>query len=401
MNTAEIIASGSELISGDRLNTNAQWLSQELVTLGITPRWHTTLADQMEDHVSALTIAHQRVDLVVMTGGLGPTQDDLTREAFAAVAGTELVLDSQLLKIIEEMFATRGVAMPPRNRVQAYTPKGARPIPNPVGTAPGIWLEVGKKLLIALPGVPREMRHMWKESVVPDLLDFLGTQEFVMSHKMNLFGLGESAVEEKVMDLTARNHVPEVGITASEAVISLRIVARHKEAAEAKKQVEATRVDILERLGSYIFSEGDRTPAQCLSDALATENLAFAIAEVGTKGLLAHRLLTALGDRCVARAVCVQNWLEWNRLYPETSPDQLEGTVRDFGQRQSCGAAILMCSNPLGDNVFRFDVAISTPSETFVKTYQSKGSPEEILSRAVNFATFQMLRALPRPTGRM
>ena len=400
MKTAEIIASGSELISGDRLNTNAQWLSQELVTLGITPRWHTTLADRMDDHVAALTIAHQRVDLVVMTGGLGPTQDDLTREAFAAVAGTELVFDQQLLKIIEEMFITRGVAMPARNRVQAYTPKGARPIPNPVGTAPGIWLEVGKKLLIALPGVPREMRHMWKESVVPDLLDFLGTKEFVMSHKMNLFGLGESAVEEKVMDLTARDHVPEVGITASEAVISLRIVARHKIEAEAKKQVEITRTDILNRLGSYVFSEGDRTPAQCLSDALAAGQLSIAIAEVGTKGLLAHRLLTAFGDRCVARAVCVQNWQEWSRLFSRTSPDQLEEAVREFGQRHDCGVAILMCCNPLGDNAFRYDVAIATPSETLVKTYQSKGSSEEILSRAVNFATFQMLRALPRPTGR-
>src|SRR5438067_2550079 len=139
----EIISIGSELTSGQNLDTNSQWLSQRLAEIGIPVHWHTTVADDLADNVGALRVAAGRAQLVLISGGLGPTQDDLTREALAAAAGVELVFHPESFERIREMFARRGRAMPERNRVQAMLPAGAEPIPNDWGTAPGVWMKLG------------------------------------------------------------------------------------------------------------------------------------------------------------------------------------------------------------------------------------------------------------------
>src|SRR6516225_2143113 len=153
----EIISIGSELTSGQNLDTNSQWLSRRLAEIGIAVGWHTTVADDLEANLEAFRIAAGRAALVLATGGLGPTQDDLTREALARAAGVELVFDQASFNAIEEMFRRRGRAMPERNRVQALFPAGAEPIPNDRGTAPGIWMRVGNAHVAAMPGVPSEM----------------------------------------------------------------------------------------------------------------------------------------------------------------------------------------------------------------------------------------------------
>src|SRR2546425_3154867 len=153
---AEIISIGSELTSGQNLDTNCQWLSRRLAEIGIPVGWHTTVADDLEDNVAAFRIAAQRAQLVLATGGLGPTQDDLTREALARLAGVELVFHPESYEQIRQMFARRGREMPERNRVQALFPAGAEPIPNTCGTAPGVWMRHGDCLLAAMPGVPTE-----------------------------------------------------------------------------------------------------------------------------------------------------------------------------------------------------------------------------------------------------
>src|SRR5439155_10835795 len=167
---AEIISIGSELTSGQNLDTNSQWLSQRLAEIGIPVVWHTTVADDLEDNAAAFRIAAQRAELVIITGGLGPTQDDLTREALAQAAGVDLVFDEESFEHIKQMFARRNRTMPERNRVQAMFPAGAEPIPNHHGTAPGIWMEkrpfpsaagenrnVPFSIIVAMPGVPNEM----------------------------------------------------------------------------------------------------------------------------------------------------------------------------------------------------------------------------------------------------
>src|SRR5580704_15978060 len=158
---AEIISIGRELTSGQNLDTNSQWLSRRLAEMGIPVGFHTTVADNLADNVDCFRKALERADLVVVTGGLGPTQDDLTREALAQVAGVELVEDPASVEHIREMFARRGRPMPERNRVQALVPRGAQPIPNAAGTAPGVWMTVGDTIVAALPGVPTEMYRMF------------------------------------------------------------------------------------------------------------------------------------------------------------------------------------------------------------------------------------------------
>jgi nicotinamide-nucleotide amidase len=290
---AEIISIGSELVSGQSLDTNSRWISQELANLGIPVAFHTTLGDVLADHRDVFRNACDRAELVVVTGGLGPTQDDLTREALSDCAGVPLVENPESLAAIAAMFARRNRVMPDRNRVQALFPKGAEPLPNPVGTAPGIWMRLGKATIACLPGVPSEMKVMFHGQVVPRL-KLMGVIERVFVHrKINLFGKGESDLESQALDLTARGRIPEVGITAHEGTISFRITASGNTEDEARSEIEPTAKSIYERFGSLILGEGSDDVADSLVKLLVKTGKTLATAESCTGGFIAH-LITAI-----------------------------------------------------------------------------------------------------------
>lgn len=349
----EIISIGSELTSGQNLDTNCQWLSKRLAEIGIPVGFHTTVADDLADNIAVIRQAAARARLVIATGGLGPTLDDLTREALAQAAGVELVLHAESLQHIEEMFARRNRAMPDRNKVQALMPAGAEAIFNRCGTAPGIWMRMGEALVAAMPGVPSEMFVMYEEQVMPRLLQLGLSGGVLVQRKINCFGAGESALEEKVADLTRRGHVPEVGITVSDATISLRILARAASLAEAQAQIAPVEQTIRERLGSLVFGVEAEDLQDTVIHLLTEKRQTLATAEGVTGGLLASRLAAVPGASAVFRGgmVAYDNRLKSEMLAVSPELIAAHGAVSP----QVAEALAVACRTR-----FRTDLAVST-----------------------------------------
>ncbi len=301
---AEIIAIGTELTTGAKLDTNSQWLSLELQAVGIPVHYHVTVADDLDANVNVFRAAIERSDIVLISGGLGPTLDDLTRDVLARLTGTKLVLHEPSLEIIRSMFARRNREMPERNIVQAMFPEGAEPIPNRRGTAPGIYMEIPRSgrdpcRLAAMPGVPSEMKVMFHDDVLPRIKPAQAAGLVIRNSRINCFGLGESAAEEMLGDVTARGRDPEVGITVHEATITLRIVATAPSVSEALEKIAASKKIIYERMGEYAFGEEDDELEHVVVRMLCERSQSLAIVESATGGLLSHRVTSVAGhEQC-------------------------------------------------------------------------------------------------------
>ncbi len=293
---AEIIAIGDELTSGQRLDTNSQWLAWQLGQIGVRVLFHTTVADELSAGEQVFRQAVDRADLIVSTGGLGPTADDLTRESIAAATGRALELEPAALDHIRRLFARRQRPMPERNTVQAMFPRGSRVIPNPHGTAPGIDLEVPRPgrspaRIFALPGVPAEMRQMWEQTVLPALEAQQGGTRCCLRHRcIKCFGVGESDLEAMLPDLIRRGREPQVGITVSRATISLRITAAGESPEVCDQRIAPTVETIRQCLGDLIFGEGEEELQDAVVRMLAQRRQTLATAECDAGGQLAHWL---------------------------------------------------------------------------------------------------------------
>ena len=292
---AEVISIGDELTSGQRLDTNSQWLSERLGELGIQVMYHTTVADDLAANVLVFRQAAERADVVVASGGLGPTADDLTREALAQMAGVELVVDEASLAHIRSLFARHKRDMPERNRLQAMFPAGSTPIFNPNGTAPGIHQHVprvGKpnSQIFALPGVPAEMKEMFMQSVAPALLAMGGAARVIRHRRIKCFGVGESHLEQKLPDLIRRGRQPAVGITVHAATITLRITAEGASPDECFAAMGPTIATIYECLGNLVYGEEDDELEDAVVRLLGERGRTLATAEWGTRGMLANVL---------------------------------------------------------------------------------------------------------------
>ena len=297
----EIVSLGTELVAGLSLDTNSQWLSLELSRLGVSVDRHRTLGDEHADILAGLRDAVARSELVVVTGGLGPTADDLTRHVLAELAGEPLVLHQPSLDRIAEMFRSRGYAMPESNHIQALFPASAEVIDNPTGTAPGSWQRIGACVVVSLPGVPREMKVMFADSVAPRVKRQFGGGRAIAVRTVHCYGAGESAIEERLGDMIRRGRQPEVGITAKESTISLRLRSFADTPENAAAALEPDLRTIHDQLGELVFGTDEQTLQQVVVSALTAERLTLGTAESCTGGLVGHWVTEVPGSSTVYR----------------------------------------------------------------------------------------------------
>jgi nicotinamide-nucleotide amidase len=299
IHTAEILAAGSELLTPHRIDTNSLHLTARLNELGIEVRAKAVIGDDRSDLTAWLTGALQRADLVVATGGLGPTDDDITREAAAEVLGLPLEEDAEVLRTIERRFARRNMVMPPINRKQARVPRGAVWLANPNGTAPGLWIEHGERVLVLLPGPPREMQAMFEASVAPRLAERTAGRR-LRRRVIKTTGWPESQVDEVAAPiyrtwLEARVPI-QTTILASPGQIELHLSAAGEDGAAIDGALDAA-VDVLRRtLGKIVFSVDGRSLEEVVGDALRERAARISVAESCTGGLLLGRLTNVPGS---------------------------------------------------------------------------------------------------------
>ena len=298
---AEVVAVGTELLLGQIVDTNSSWIGQRLAEAGIDAHYQVKVGDNQARIVTALRAALARSDAVLVCGGLGPTQDDITRQALAEVMGAELVRDEEVLERIKAMFSARQREMAPTNARQADVPEGATVIPQTRGTAPGLICPVGDKVMYAMPGVPHEMYEMMERAVVPDLQARSGTAAVILSRTLRTWGLAESTLAEQVgprveaLDNNGGN--PTIAFLASGIEgIKVRITAKARDETAARALLDAEETELRALLGDIVFGVDDASMESVVGARLSALDLTLGVAESLTGGLVASRLVNVPGS---------------------------------------------------------------------------------------------------------
>lgn len=290
---AEIIAVGTELLLGQIVDTNSAYLAQQLNAIGLNLFYKTTVGDNATRLKWVLEQAHNRSQVVITTGGIGPTEDDLTREMVAEATGRKLVFQQHLMDQIESIFKSRGfTTISPNNRKQAYIPEGAIPIENPVGTAPGFIVDDEKGVIVSVPGVPFEMKYLMEKTVLPFLKKRFGLKGIIKYKVLKNSGLGESRIDNIIGDLITNSSNPTVGLLAHVGQVDIRIAAKADEEVEADRLIAEMEAKIRERLPNAIFGADQDTLEGAVMGMLKKQNKTLAIAESNTGGLISSKLST-------------------------------------------------------------------------------------------------------------
>ena len=349
---AEIVAVGTELLLGQIADTNARWMSEQLAAAGIDVTNHQAVGDNLDRIVEALRLAAARADVVLVSGGLGPTEDDITRDAIAAFAGVPLVFHAELETMLREKFRRWSAigAMPESNLRQAYVPEGARWIVPDRGTAPGLALRLDGTRLYAVPGVPDEMQEMIGGTIVPELRELAGG-DVITSRILRCAGMGESAVAERLADLFTSSTNPTIAYLASMGEVKVRITAKAPSAAEAEALAEPVVAEVRARLGDVVFSADDESLEQAVLRLLGSTKRTLACAESLTGGGVGERLTAVPGASASFVGSAVVYTAEAKRRVLGVPDDALAaGTVT-----QACALAMAIGARDL----YGADVALS------------------------------------------
>ena len=304
---AEIVSIGSELLLGQIVDTNASWIAQRLAEAGVNLFYKTTVGDNMDRMVEVLDRALDRSDVVVTGGGIGPTQDDLTREAIAKVTGRKVVTDPGSLLELRERFQKRGFILTKNNERQAQIPDGAIVVRNPNGTAPAFIVETDRGVTISLPGVPFEMKWLVENEVIPYLREKFGLTQMIHYRILKVADLGESAVDDRIGHLIAESANPTVGVLAHPGQVDVRIAALAKSIDEANGLIDVVDTEVRELLGDHIFGVDDETIESVIGKLVAESKATVATCEDLSGGAVAAAIQEAAGPAFLESAIANTN----------------------------------------------------------------------------------------------
>uniref|UniRef100_A0A831TEF9 CinA-like protein n=1 Tax=Thermorudis peleae TaxID=1382356 RepID=A0A831TEF9_9BACT len=390
---AVVLSIGSELLDGHLTDTNATFLAQELTGLGVELVGVSQVGDRLEHIVRALRRAWEDAELMITTGGIGPTADDLTREAIAALLGEPVTVDPDLLEQIRAFFAARGLVMPEQNSKQAWLIPSAEPLPNPIGTAPGWFVHKDGHFIVTMPGVPREMERMWREQAVPRLTPYLGGG-VIRSATLKTIGLGESAVEQVIADLVAAGY-PIVATYAKDDGVHVRITAQAADARRAEDAIARVVKEIRSRLGDHVYGDEATSLGTAALEPLRQLRWKLGIVEVDGGGRLSHLLI----EEPLARDVLAGCLVSPGR--PARSADGLESLAREAIaaaradlEEADCVYAVVIQMTP-GETPDRTRgealLYLDTPAGSFQRRHQVT-SPAYEIRRRVSLWAAEFLR---------
>ena len=309
----EIICTGDEVLTGKIVNTNFSYMSQKLEDVGLSVQWETTVGDDRESLLRAFQLASERADAVIVNGGLGPTIDDLSQEVAAQAAGVELVLNEEWLTRMEDFFNRRSRIMPPNNRKQAMLPVTAEIIDNPVGTACGFAVDIGKARFFFTPGVPRELRRMLEEQIIPRLLAKSGLQTSIHLKRFHSYGLGESHVDSlltSVEELVPDGSV-KLGFRAHYPQLETKLTVRGRDIDDVRGKLGPVETEVRKRLGNFILAEDEQTLEGVILAELTSRQASLSIVETFTGGQIAARVAHLPGaERVFRRGLVARDLVE-------------------------------------------------------------------------------------------
>jgi nicotinamide-nucleotide amidase len=299
----EIICTGDEVLTGKIVNTNFGYISQKLEDAGLSVQWGTTVGDDRESLLRAFQLSGERADAVIVNGGLGPTVDDLSQEVAAQAAGVELVLSEEWLGRMEDLFRRRSRVMPPNNRKQAMLPASAELIDNPIGTACGFAIDIGRARFFFTPGVPRELHRMLEEQIIPRLLAKSGMQTAILLKRFHSYGLGESHVDSLLagVDALSPDGSVKLGFRAHYPQLETKLTARGTDLDDVRRKLAPVEREVRRRLGNFILAEDDQTLEGVVLEALAGRRASLSIVETFTGGQIAARIAHLPGAEQVFR----------------------------------------------------------------------------------------------------
>lgn len=378
-----ILSIGSELILGQITDTNATFLAQELSAAGIDLIYVTQVGDDQPLLLDAMRRSLDYADLLICTGGIGPTDDDLTRETIAQLVGETPTIDKTLLADLEDFFRGRGQQMPERNRKQAWTIPSATTLPNPIGTAPGWLVRKNGKLIVTMPGIPREMYRMWTEQALPRVLEHAGNR-IIDSVTIKTIGIGESAAEDLLHDLVVRAD-PQVATYAKDDGVHIRVTAFGTDPEEVRARRDACRDEILQRLGDVVWGEDGDTLQSIVARDLEARKARLSIHEIGTGGALssllsADPLSASLFERNIVEPATQDSGDSAIQLAQEQSRSGLDGSAGSIGVALVYEGVL----DERGVSQGQLAVAIRTPDSDspVISTFHIRASLPEVQRRS-------------------